>query len=138
MNFQPTLIKQVLVVRADLKMPKGKIAAQCAHASMKIFFDRGSVTLPFGEGGHPRLECEITQDMMAWIQGEFTKTVLKVNSEEELTKIYNDAVELNLPCALIIDNGRTCFDGNKTPTVVAIGPVKVELVDPLTRHLSLL
>lgn len=119
-------------------MPKGKIGAQCAHASMKIFFDRGSVTLPFGEGGRPKFECDITQDMVAWIRGEFTKTVLKVNSEQELMDIYEAAKRANLPCTLIEDNGRTCFNGVKTPTVVGIGPVKSIDVDSITGHLSLL
>ena len=141
MQFEPTQIKQVLVVRADLKMPKGKIGAQCAHASMKIFFDRGGVTYTregLGGGGDPEFSCDITQDMVTWIHGEFTKTVLKVNSEQELMDIYEAAKRANLPCTLIEDNGRTCFNGVKTPTVVGIGPVKSVDVDPITRHLSLL
>lgn len=35
-------IKQVIVVRTDLNMRKGKMCSQVAHASMKVFFDRMS------------------------------------------------------------------------------------------------
>lgn len=141
MKMEPTIIKQVLVVRADLKMPVGKIASQCAHASMKIFFDRGGVgyTLEgLGGGGLPEFTCDLTQDMATWINGEFTKTVVKVHSEEELKDIHEKALLAGLPTALIEDNGRTCFNGVKTPTVVAIGPCKVEDIDPITGHLKLL
>ena len=36
----PENVKQVIVVRSDLKMNKGKIAGQVAHASLAIILDR--------------------------------------------------------------------------------------------------
>ncbi len=127
-------IKQVLVVRNDLGMRKGKIGSQCAHASMKVFFDRGQ----FLHDWPDEFDITCTQDMKDWINGDFTKVVLKVESPEEFFDIYNKAVDAELPCAYIVDNGTTVFDGVKTPTVLAIGPAKSELIDVITSHLKLL
>ncbi len=131
-----TVIKQVLVVRNDLGMRKGKIGSQCAHASMKVFFDRGNIQEDYL--GFSNLQIEINEDMSKWIAGAFTKVVLKVESSEEFFDIYNKAVDAELPCAYIVDNGTTVFDGVKTPTVLAIGPAKSELIDVITSHLKLL
>lgn len=130
-DFAPTYLKQVLVVRSDLKMPVGKIAAQCAHGSMSIFFSRCTFK-------DKKIEGELSDDMMAWCLGEFTKVVLKVNSEQELLDIYEQAKSLNLPCSIIEDNGRTCFNEVRTFTVVAIGPAKSEVIDLVTGKLKLL
>lgn len=135
-------VKQVLIVRKDLNMRKGKIASQCAHASMKVLLDSGSVN--YGEEGlggsrpdylviplnHPALRT--------WLEGLFTKICVYVNSEEELLALYNKAKEQNILCSLITDAGLTEFNGVPTNTVVAIGPEYSSVLDEITGHLPLL
>jgi PTH2 family peptidyl-tRNA hydrolase len=140
-------VKQVIIFNASLrdakgyKLPKGKIAAQVAHASMKVFFDSMQQELntvcPISETGTHYL-CFFTEDMKYWMANDFAKTVLKCDSEEQLDALYRKAVEANLPCSVIVDNGTTCFDGKKTKTCIAIGPVRSDVVDQITGHLSLL
>jgi len=124
--------KQVIVVRKDLKMRKGKIAAQAAHASMKVFFDRNT--------GEDRFEMRIPLDpyMVGWVEGDFTKVVVYVESEEELLACYVKANELKLPTALITDSGKTEFNGVATNTCVAIGPAADGKIDQVTGELKLL
>jgi PTH2 family peptidyl-tRNA hydrolase len=125
------IIKQVIVIRKDLNMRKGKMIAQGAHASMKVFFDR---LKPLENG----FSISLTPEMQQWIQGDFRKIVVYVNSEEELLEIYKQAFDSNLPCALIQDNGLTEFNGVKTYTAVAIGPASDIKVDKITKDLPLL
>jgi PTH2 family peptidyl-tRNA hydrolase len=136
-------IKQVIVVRDDLKMRKGKFAAQVAHASMKVFFDRGKVlpgftTLPdpcsppIVHPG-PQLIIPLGYDgMQEWVEGIFTKVVLLCAGLEELNAILAAAVAAKLPHALIVDSGFTEFHGVPTPTCIAIGPAKGEDIDEIT------
>jgi PTH2 family peptidyl-tRNA hydrolase len=129
--------KQVIVIRKDLNMRKGKMIAQGAHASMKVFFDRGKLIKNSDE--HPNMFiCEFTEPMREWCAGIFTKICLSVNSETELLDIYRQAQEVNLPCSLIQDCGLTEFNGIPTYTAVAIGPDYGERVDLITGHLPLL
>lgn len=130
------MIKQVLVVRKDLNMRKGKIAAQCAHASIKVFLDKINITPRFDEGNNA---CFYINDKeKEWIEGSFTKIVVSVENEEELLNVYNKAKEKNILCSLVIDNGLTEFHGIKTNTVVAIGPEESEKIDEITKDLKLL
>ena len=134
-------IKQVIVVRTDLNMRKGKIAAQVAHASMKVFFDRARTwtksPLYKGPGEIPAdtryvAAFHIDKHMYEWVRGSFAKIVLGVESEEELLRCYHLALEANLPAALIQDAGYTEFHGVPTYTAVAIGPERKELIDLIT------
>ena len=131
-------VKQVIVMRHDLGMRRGKCVSQGAHASMKVFLDRiESVTdVPNSPNYEMRIHS-ITEDMREWIHGSFTKICVRVNSEDELLAIYNDAREHDLPVALIQDNGKTEFK-QPTLTCLAIGPVDSEKVDGITGHLKLL
>lgn len=124
--------KQVIVVRKDLNMRKGKIAAQVAHASMKVFFDR-QVDYDPGE-----MKIELTEAMQHWVDNAFTKICVSVNSEAELDAIYEKAIEFGIPAAMIVDSGRTEFNGVPTKTCVAIGPDHVANVDKVTSGLPLL
>lgn len=124
--------KQVLVVRKDLNMRKGKIAAQVAHASMGALLSKaevradGSRLIP----NHP--------DILAWLDGPFAKICVYVNSEEELLAIHQKAKDAGLINCLITDSGRTEFKGVPTNTVVAVGPGIWEEVDKVTGVLPLL
>jgi PTH2 family peptidyl-tRNA hydrolase len=126
-----TMIKQVIVMRTDLNMRKGKMVAQGCHSSMKIFFDRIEYV-----NGEPMLS--INQQMKEWMEGIFTKICLQVSSEQELLEIKVKAERLKLPVALIEDNGLTEFKGVKTITCLAIGPDFSEKIDEVTGHLKLL
>lgn len=102
-------IKQVILYRRDLNMRKGKISAQAAHASMKVFFDRGTVETIHGDEDEPGLVIPLTPEMETWVRGSFAKIVLSVEDEEALLEAYRLAQEAGIPTALIMDQGRTEF-----------------------------
>ena len=136
-------IKQVIVVRKDLNMRKGKIAAQVAHASMKVFFDRMQRLDGYRYIGGCNLNGDArvlnpTPEMSTWIDGSFDKICVSVNSESELVSLYQAAVDAGIPCSQIIDAGKTEFHGVPTKTCIAIGPDSDERIDPLTGGLPLL
>lgn len=131
--------KQVLVWRKDLrnvdghKVRTGKVAAQLAHASLKVFFDR----IEYCDHGEMKI-TKITSAMENWINGLFTKICVSVNSEKELLSIFQQAKDNNIPCSLIQDAGLTEFGGIPTYTAVAIGPAEDKDVDTITGNLKLL
>ena len=127
--------KQVIIIRKDLKMRKGKMVAQGAHASMKAILDEGHNT----PGGLQDVyTIRLNEEMKDWLLGIFTKICVSVDSEDELLSIYNQAVIMGICCSLIQDVGKTEFNGVPTYTAVAVGPAEVELVNSLTGHLKLL
>ncbi|MBN48490.1 MAG: aminoacyl-tRNA hydrolase [Spongiibacteraceae bacterium] len=113
-------MKQVIVIRKDLKMRRGKEIAQGAHASLMAVLDRLD---------HPNV-----QD---WLTNDFTKITVRVESEAELLSVYKGAESKGLICSLVQDRGFTEFDGIPTYTAVAVGPDTDENLRPLTGHLSL-
>ena len=130
--------KQVLVVRKDLKMRKGKIAAQCAHASLAVLLERMPGTADATGRRSLTLTYEADTPWAAWLEGPFTKVCVSVDSEEELLRVHQAAVERGLPASLITDAGRTEFGGVPTRTVVAVGPGWVDEVDAVTGELKLM
>lgn len=108
-------------MRTDLGMGVGKMISQGAHASMKVL--------------HLHKNDKRVVD---WLNGQFTKIVVEVDSQEELLKVYNKALESGLIAERIDDNGRTVFDGVVTLTCVAIGPDTHENLKPVTGRLRLL
>lgn len=148
------MIKQIIVLRKDLNMRKGKMVAQGAHASMKVFFDRKMDRLggyrvseyleaadgrpEFPEDTQSLLAIPLSRDMAEWVNGAFTKICVGCNSEAELLELLSKAQEAGLPCAAIQDMGATEFHGVPTYTALAIGPADSSKIDPITGHLSLL
>lgn len=126
--------KQVIVIRKDLNMRKGKMVAQGCHASLKVFFDLMCQT----SNGMIIYDVDITKAMAAWMEGSFAKICVGVNSEQELIEVYNKAKALGIPCSIITDAGRTEFGGVPTKTAVAVGPDEVNKVDKVTGDLALL
>lgn len=128
--------KQVIVVRKDLNMRKGKMIAQGAHASLAVIlkYKWRLVLLPFFYG----------TPLFNWLRGPFVKIVVGVDSEYELLDIAKQVVKRNndrttkIPYALIKDAGRTEFKGKETYTALAIGPWWSKDLDKLTGHLKLL
>ena len=127
-------VKQVIVLRKDLKMRKGKMIAQGAHASLAVILNKGTVKGDMNE----RLDIYMNNDMKEWLDNDYAKICVGVNSEEELLEIHKAAFNVGLPCSLIQDQGYTEFDGVPTYTAVAIGPAKVEEVNKITGELKLL
>jgi PTH2 family peptidyl-tRNA hydrolase len=114
-------LQQVIVIRKDLNMRKGKMVAQGAHASV------GAIL--------PHLTDWRVKE---WLKGAFTKICVSVDSEEELLQIYNKAKLTNQICKIIEDSGLTEFKGVKTLTCCAIGPATKEELQDITGHLKLL
>lgn len=114
------LCKQVIIVRSDLKMGKGKIAAQASHASLSAFLIAKN------------RDKDIIEEWLPYQK----KIVLKVESEDELLKLYN-MLKPKFPTVLITDAGHTQVEPN-THTCIGIGPVKEKEIDRYINKLKLL
>ena len=132
-NDNDNNIRQVIIVRKDLKMRKGKEIAQCCHASMSILLSKMQDSF-YGK----TLFLYPDDPLNKWINGQFTKIILYVNSEEELINIYNLAKTAKLDTIMITDIGKTEFHNIPTKTCIAIGPDYKEKIDPITKGLALL
>lgn len=129
-------IKQVIVIRKDLKMRRGKEIAQGAHASMAFLARRLREQLLDIDA--PQVEpIHLSPEEQIWILGSFAKICVRVNSELELMDIYQKAKEAGLEAQLIIDSGRTEFEGVPTKTCLAIGPDDSAKIDLITGSLEL-
>jgi PTH2 family peptidyl-tRNA hydrolase len=125
--------KQVIVLRKDLNMRKGKMVAQCAHASMGTILGLSRLS---SEGDD--LIIPLDERIRPWLTGRFKKICVSVNSEDELLELYARAKAAGMVCSLILDSGLTEFGGVPTHTAVAIGPDRSDVVDQLTGQLPLL
>lgn len=129
-------IKQVIIIRKDLNMRRGKSISQGCHSSLAIFFNlmkQNPNSKP--EQGH--FELDITNPfMLDWMNGHFTKICVYVNSEKELLDIHQKAVDAGLSTSLIKDAGFTEFK-EPTFTSVAIGPDDPDKIDLITGNLPL-
>ncbi|GAB1607143.1 peptidyl-tRNA hydrolase 2, mitochondrial-like [Argonauta hians] len=115
-------MKFVIVVRTDLKMGKGKIAAQCCHAAVQAF---------------EKLQRKNPKVLLAWQSVGQPKIVVKVDDELALSELAHKAVKTGLVASLISDAGHTQIaPGSKT--VLGVGPGPTSLVDEVTGHLKLL
>lgn len=128
----PMDIKQIIIVRKELKMPMGKVAAQVAHASMKVFL-QNIVTET-----EDTFVLEKQKYFAEYIKGAFKKVVVYVNTEQELLSLYEEAGKNGIHRALITDSGLTCFNGVPTNTVVALGPWESQELNKITGKLPLL
>lgn len=124
--------KQVIVLRKDLNMRKGKMVAQGAHASM------GAILAQMTRDGDRMILDLNDQRLTPWITGQFKKICVSVNSEAELLAVYEQARSANIVCSLIQDSGLTEFGGVKTYTSVAVGPDLETVVNTITGNLPLL
>ena len=125
-------VKQVIVMRKDLNMRRGKEIAQGSHASISFLSHKVRKSL-----SGRKAEIKLTDAEMAWFDGSFTKVCVRVDSEQELLEIYQKAIGAGLVAHLITDSGRTEFNGVPTRTCCAIGPDEAEKIDKVTGHLKL-
>ncbi|GAB4416259.1 MAG: aminoacyl-tRNA hydrolase [Anaerolineae bacterium] len=112
-------MKQTIVVNESLKLPRGKLAAQVAHASVGAFLEADEAA------------------KQSWIDSGMAKIVLKVDQEVELTGLYEAAVNRGIPARLIRDAGRTVIPAG-TITCLGLGPASDITLDELTGELKLL
>lgn len=112
-------MKQAIVIRADLKMGKGKIAAQASHASIGAFVKADG------------------KDKELWLREGMMKIVVKVSSEKELDEVYKNARGMKLPTDIVSDAGRTQLEPG-TKTAVGIGPAEDDKIDAVTGKMKLL
>lgn len=128
--------KQVIVARRDLMMPDGKLAAQVAHASVKVLLDMGK----WGEdyiGNNVFTLLPPSEAFEYWMRESFPKIVLGVDTEEEMEILYSEFQLSGLPCSKVIDSGRTVYNGVHNLTCIAIGPADRQSIDKITGHLPL-
>jgi PTH2 family peptidyl-tRNA hydrolase len=130
--------KQVIVIRKDLKMRKGKMCAQASHASTQILFNLfGRLNTPNGNVTYG-FTTRINDALDLWIRGIYKKVVVSCDSEEELLELQKKAEEAELANALVEDIGLTEFHNVPTKTALAIGPGPSDEIDKITSHLKLL
>ncbi|MEO8700877.1 MAG: aminoacyl-tRNA hydrolase [Kofleriaceae bacterium] len=125
--------KQVIVMRKDLGMRKGKMIAQGAHASMRVVLLAGAMA-----EDRESFAIALSPAMAAWLGGRFTKVCVSVDSEAALDAVVAKAEAAGVPCALITDAGKTEFHGVPTKTCCAVGPAWIDEVDAITGDLPLL
>ncbi len=128
---EPTRIKQVVVLRHDLKMRRGKQIAQGAHAAMSFICRRLQAQDPVSLD-------DFTDAQHKWLTGSFAKVCCRVNSEPELMEIHDKALDAGLEVHLITDSGKTEFHGVPTRTCLSIGPDDADKIDAVTGCLELL
>ncbi len=113
------MCKQVIVIRRNLRLSKGKLAAQVAHASLEAF-----------RKANPRLAGE-------WESGGSKKVVLRVENTREMLEIMRKAKADGLPVALIRDAGHTEVPAG-TITALGIGPDRETKINKITGNLKML
>ena len=111
--------KQVILVRQDLKLPTGKLAAQVGHACVEAVLK-----------SDPKM-------VAAWRKQGMAKIILKIKDEKELLIYLQQAKDAQLTTALITDAGHTVVAPG-TRTCVGIGPDEEKKIDAVTGKLALL
>ena len=137
--------KQVLVVRRDLKMRRGKECAQVGHGALAWLLhlmDRDDAQTEEAQSDLPGAEivrsfCLYPAEVAWLLQGQ-TKIVVQAPDAATLDALTDAARKAGVRhCHLIIDAGRTEFGGVPTATVLALGPDWADVLDPVTGHLAL-
>lgn len=141
MNYKA---KQVIVMRRDLKMRKGKIAAQAGHACVEatllaILREGRMDQIRATEGGWIYFEDDGGEPtaLTDWFDAGVAKICVYVDSEEELLDLAARGREMGFEVALIRDAGHTEFHGEPTFTCLAFEPLRADQIDPLTGELPL-
>lgn len=138
--------KQIIIARADLRMSPGKLAAQTSHGSIAFLsnFIRNNVDV----NGH--VDGYIDENILRnWIEGAFTKCVLKAKNKNHLLKAKTMAEEIGMiegkDFFLIKDNCLTELepeeiDDNgigRTLTVIGFAPMSSDIIDKIGKKYQL-
>ncbi len=134
-------IKQVILIRKDLNMRRGKEIAQGSHASMQFMVE--PITEQLGQRSEKTLNTnyrnaslDLSLREVTWLTKGMAKVCLRVNSEEQLLSFHEKALAAGLKSFVITDSGRTEFNGKPTITACAIGPDYVSAIDAITGELT--
>ncbi|KAK2591739.1 hypothetical protein QQS21_010560 [Conoideocrella luteorostrata] len=119
--------KLILVVRTDLGMTKGKIAAQCSHATLACY-----KALSRSNPDSPQAKL-----LKRWEKRGQAKIAVQIKSEKELAELRWKALDMGITAEVIQDAGRTQIDPGSL-TVLGVGPAPKSLIDKVTGHLKLL
>jgi peptidyl-tRNA hydrolase len=114
-------MKMVLVVRTDLSMSPGKVAAQCVHAALGAVRDSS---------------IRNANSLQYWEETGEATICLKCDSESEMKALEEAAIALSLVTYIVCDAGRTEVAAG-SQTVLAIGPYFISKIDQVTKHLKL-
>jgi PTH2 family peptidyl-tRNA hydrolase len=132
MQEQPS-IKQVIVIRRDLQMRRGKEIAQGAHASMAFLARRVARALrDESDGADSAADLAFWPEARAWLLGHFTKVVLQAPDLDTLRRVEAEALARGLEVNVITDRGLTEFGGTPTVTGLAVGPNRADAIDAVT------
>lgn len=127
LNEIPGEVRMTLVVRQDLKMGKGKAAAQCSHATLALY---KKITNPQLESYNPEL-------VNRWELGNGqAKITLQVPNQEEMDLLYAKAISLGINSYIVHDAGRTQIAAGSA-TVLGLGPAPKRILDEVTGDLKL-
>lgn len=126
-------IKQVILIRKDLRMRRGKEIAQGSHAAMEFILSR--IRQSLHDADNKEVMLELSDIEKTWLTKGMAKVCLRVNSQQELLDYHHKAQACGLYSHLIIDSGRTEFAGVATPTACAIGPDEVNRINTVTGDL---
>jgi len=107
-------------LRKDLNMRKGKMVAQGAHAAIGA------------------LHKAKVEDIKKWEKDGCTKICVSVPDEKSLLDLAKNVEAANIPCYVVLDAGRTEFNGQPTFTALGIGPADADEIDKFTGQLYLL
>lgn len=135
--------KQMIVMRRDLHMRKGKIAAQaghaCVEATLMALAREGRLQDIRLAGSWVALDHaeNDSSPLTSWFDAGIAKVCVYVDSEDELLDIAAQGREKGFACALIRDAGLTEFHGDSTFTCLAFEPLYPEQIDPITGELPL-
>lgn len=142
------MYKQIIIVRRDLNMSPGKIAAQVSHASMAFLTNAirentCKVIHPHGNEPYYETILHLPVEMYnEWIEGSFTKIVCGARNKNRLLKAINTAKELTIPCFPIYDNCRTELkpeeEDGTTLTCVGFPPLDDKITSEITKGFHLL
>ena len=111
-------MKQIIIVNDALALPRGKLAAQVAHASLASFLSANPL------------------QQKDWLDSGMPKIVLSAESEQQIMEYYRQAKDHGLPAELVKDAGKTVVQAGAI-TCLGIGPSKRNDIDRITGHLKL-
>ncbi|KAK6458894.1 peptidyl-tRNA hydrolase PTH2-domain-containing protein [Scheffersomyces xylosifermentans] len=127
LNEIPGEVRMTLIVRQDLKMGKGKAAAQCSHATLALY---KKITNPESDAYNPEMV-----NRWEYRNGQ-AKITLQVPNQEEMDSLFVHAMSLGINAYIVHDAGRTQIAAGSA-TVLGLGPAPKLVMDEITSKLKL-